>query len=367
MSSVRPNSAALAGQLAAVLGLALSLPFAAVAATPMQTVTVEDLNGFGRPIPAATVQIPAGWRAQGGIRWDRSTDCVANQMRFNWLATAADGRSAYEIMPGLSWQLAGTETEFNACPAVSLNSARAFLERVVQQRHPGARMIQFRDRPDLAQQLTAGPQANPNARARVEGGQVLIGYRDGNIEMREVLTATVSFSEFQGNVVGGTATVSALRAPEGKLDFALSDQINGSMKADRQWVPMMMQATRQALEQISQKQQNAIAIWHNGRMGDINRRGAADRAALSLQSNREVAQIYSNVWKNGQATDERILRRSLEAVGEYDTYADPANNSNVRNSIHNGPRVFSHGNDAYSSTDDPYAQPSDATELERLP
>ena len=355
--------------LASALGLAFACASGIASAGPTQTVTIDDLNGFGRPMRAATVEIPAGWRAQGGIRWDNSTDCVSNRMRMNWLASSPDGKTAYEIMPGLAWQVAGTENPFNPCPAVQLNSARAFLERIVNQRHPGARVIQYRDRPDLSQALAKGAPTTQGARSRHDSGQLLIGYRDGNVEMREVLTAMVSFSEAQGNVVGGTPTVSALRSPDGKLDFAMADRIGNSMKADKQWIPMMQQASMRAIKDISDRQSAGISARHNRRMAEINSRGAADRAAISLESNREVAQIYSNVWKDGQATDARIHRRGLEATGEYNTYANPGENSTVQNSIHNGPRVFSHGNNTYTTTDDPYAQPNPygSTELERTP
>ena len=360
-----PRLSLMLGALALASAVAPGQAFAG----PTQTVAIDDINGFGRPMRAATVEIPAGWRAQGGIRWDNSTDCVSNRMRMNWLASSPDGKTAYEIMPGLAWQVAGTENPFNPCPAVQLNSARAFLERIVNQRHPGARVIQYRDRPDLSQALAKGAPSMQGARSRHDSGQLLIGYRDGNVEMREVLTAMVSFSEAQGNVVGGTPTVSALRSPDGRLDFAMADRIGNSMRADKQWIPMMQQATQRAIKDISDRQSAGISARHNRRMAEINSRGAADRAAISQESNREVAQIYSNVWKNGQATDERIHRRNLEATGEYSSYANPGENSTVQNSIHNGPRVFSHGNDTYTTTDDPYAQPNpyNSTELERIP
>ncbi|MBA4287188.1 MAG: hypothetical protein C0434_16855 [Xanthomonadaceae bacterium] len=366
-----PRLSPLRATAAAALGLALALVSGLASAAPTQSVAIDDLDGFGRPVRAATVEIPAGWRAEGGIRWDRSTDCVANRMRFNWRASAPDGRTAYEIMPGLSWQVAGTENPFNPCPAVPLNSARSYLERVISQRHPGARVIQYRDRQDLSSQMARNAAPNPNGRSRFDAGQILIGYREGNVEMREVLTAMLSFSEAQGNVVGGVPTVSALRSPDGALDFALADRIGNSMKADRQWIPMMQQATQRAIQDISDRQAAGISARHNRRMAEINARGSADRAAIALESNREVAQIYSNVWNNGQDTDARIHARNKEAIGEYRRYGDPANDTTVHNSIHNGPRVFSHGSNAptYTATDDPYAQPDpyNGTELERIP
>ena len=119
------------------------------------------------------------------------------------------------------------------------------------------------------------------------------------------------------------------------------------------------------IAEISQRQSQAIATWHAGEMARINARGAADRAAIRMQTQREVSQIYSNIWSQSQATDDRIHRRTLEAIGEYNTYADPARGGVVRESTQYD-RVLRTEDGGYISTNDPYLNPAGSQELERI-
>lgn len=63
--------------------------------------TLVDENGFGQQMPAATVEIPAGWSARGSFRWNGATPCdVENPARYLRL-TSADGSRQIEYFPGL--------------------------------------------------------------------------------------------------------------------------------------------------------------------------------------------------------------------------------------------------------------------------
>eukprot|EP01034_Spumella_vulgaris_P017478 gene17478-22291_t len=168
---------------------------------------------------------------------------------------------------------------------------------------------------------------------------MLIAYQVNGQPVHELFSASVTFSELQGNVVGGTSMVFAQRAPEGQLDPKVGDRITSSIKANPQWVAMMQGSTRDAEQRFSSNQRQEIERWHAGEMARINAKGAADRAAIRSQTNAEVAQIYSNTNANTQATNDNMHRRNLEAIGEYNTYRD-ANGNNVRASIHGGQRVI---------------------------
>ena len=156
-----------------------------------------------------------------------------------------------------------------------------------------------------------------------EAGQMLIGYSQDGREFRESLVTTLTFSQLQGNIVAGTPNVYAQHAPDGQLDFELGERLRDSMRANRQWVDMWGQVTRATADRVAMEQANGITRWHNDRMNEINLRGANDRLQIRQQTLREVSQIYSDTWKSTQDTDARIQRRTLEAVGEYNTYNDP--------------------------------------------
>ncbi len=327
---------------------------------PVETRIVDE-RGFGQPMVAARAEIPGGWQTRGGVGWDRSSDCVTNHLRLNWLAVSPDGRRALELMPGLTWQLAGTDIPMNPCPPFAIRDTREFLE-IVARRYPGVRVLGFRDRPDLA------PPAQPvnGARARTMAGELLIAYPSGGAEMRELLTASLNVTELQGNVVIGSPLVLAHRVVGADPDPAFSDRFMKSLKVDAQWQERTQQTAMQIIEQVSMRQRQDIDAWHSREMARINARGMADRAQIRAQTQREVSQIYSNIWADSQATDDRIHRRTLESIGEYNTYADPAAGGVVRESTHYN-RVIRAEDGSYISTNDPYLNPAGSQELERIP
>ena len=331
-----------------------------------QTVAITDASGFPEPLTAATAEIPASWRTHGGVVWNPGTDCVNNKVRFEWRARSRDDLQGFEIMPGYSWQVRGTQIKMNPCPAQTFRSTREFLEAVVQQRRAGARVLQYRDRPDLAEARAAqaGPKANPQVRSRIDAGQVLIAYQSGGVEFREVLGTSVDFSEVQGNIMGGAGMVFAHRAPNGQLDMAFGERMVNSFRFDKPWAERMVSTLTSAEKRFSSGQSRAIAQWHAREMARINAEGAADRAAIRAAANRDVARIHADTHANTEATNDRIHRRTLEGVGEYNTYQDGG--TQVRSSIHGGERVLRTPNGGYTSTNDPYFNPAGSRELQRV-
>jgi hypothetical protein len=331
-----------------------------------QTAAIIDATGFAEPVTAATVVVPASWRTQGGVLWNRGTNCVTNKVRVEWRARSRDDLLGFEIMPGYTWQVQGTQIQMNPCPAQPFRSTREFLEAVVQQRRAGARVLQYRDRPDMAAERAAqaGAQASPQMRSRIDAGQVLIAYQSDGVEFRELLGTSVVFSEMQGNIVGGAGLVFAHRAPNGRLDFAAADRLASSFRMDKQWGERMVASLQSAEKRFSSGQRQAIEQWHAREMARINAEGAADRAAIRAATSREVARIQSDTYANTQATNDRIHRRTLEGIGEYNTYQDGG--KTVRSSIHGGDRVLRNANGTYTSTSDPYFNPAGSRELQRV-
>ncbi len=134
-------------------GLAATLRAAMGGGT--QQVAIVDAQGFGQPMDAATLEIPAGWQVQGGVSWQRGDPCVGNHLRIAWTAAAPDGSEAFEVMHPFTWQVQGRSVQMNPCPVLPFASNRDFLMAVVQQRRTGARVLDYRDRADLAAQATS--------------------------------------------------------------------------------------------------------------------------------------------------------------------------------------------------------------------
>lgn len=334
-----------------------------------QEVTIMDNSGFNQPLTAGSARIPADWITRGGVTWDKNTQCAGNMMRMSWQASSADGLQGFEIRPGYNWQVQGTENQFNPCAPMPVNSVRQYLDMVVNQRYGGrARILQYRDRPDLSQAMATFAQSMPNtggSQTDYEAGQMLIGYAQEGREFRESLVTILNFSRLQGNIVVGTPGIYAQHAPAGQLDFDLGERLRESIRSKKQWLDMCGQVIGATIDRVAMEQSNGITRWHNDQMTTINLRGANDRAQIRQQTLREVSQIYSDTWQSSQATDDRIQRRTLEAVGEYNTYNDPVSNTPVRATIHND--YVWRVNDSYISTNDPNYAPANGVQLQRIP
>lgn len=117
---------------------------------------------------------------------------------------------------------------------------------------------------------------------------------------------------------------------------------------------------------IAQEQSQGITRWHDDRMTAIDLKGANDRSQIRMQTQREISQIYSQTRQSTQASNDRMHRRSLEAIGEYNTYKDPSSGTPVRSTIHNN-HVWRVGEGRYISSNDPNFKPSNGVELRRIP
>src|SRR5690606_14342944 len=75
----------------------------------LASVQIVDQAGFGRPMPAMHLQVPAGWQATGGVTWNDNANCYANMVQVAWSAIGPDSLSVIEVMPDFGWQVAGTQ------------------------------------------------------------------------------------------------------------------------------------------------------------------------------------------------------------------------------------------------------------------
>lgn len=328
---------------------------------------IIDQAGFQQPMVVADLQIPVGWQTLGGVTWNDATTCVANQLQIGWTAIAPDSLTAVEILPGFSWQVAGTEQQMNPCPSAPYRSTREFLEATVQRTREGARVLDYQDQPEVAQRAAQAAQANPQVQARHDAGRLLIAYTKEGVEMREVLTAVVSFTTVGGSVAGGTGMINAVRGPKDRFDIELGQRISASMQPNMQWMHAMRQRSEASMQRWNDGQRNSINDWHNRQMAIINARGAADRHAIRMRTNSEVAGIYNAIASNNSTSSDKIHRQNMEAIGGYNTYAG-VDGTTVRNSIHNGNQVFQDTNNPNNiyATDAAYPNPpSSYVELER--
>lgn len=331
-----------------------------------QRVSIVDQAGFGQPVVAATVAIPAGWQSGGGITWNTGTSCFSNQMQFNWSAIGPDSLTAIAIIPGFNWQVQGSQNPENPCPIAPFRSNQDFLTATAQKLRPGVRILGYERRADLEQKAAAAAQQGMQ-QVKYDAGMLMIGYEQDGVPMEEALISVTGFTMNAGGTMGSVGTLYAVRAPKGRVDLGLTQRVADTMQPNPQYMAAVRQRAQQGIQGWAGARSQQISDWHNREMAMINARGNADRHAVRMRGNQETANIYNAIAANTSATNDGMHAKTLEGIGEYDRYRG-VDGTEVRNSIHNGPRVFQNTGDPSQaiSTSDPYANaPSGYTELER--
>lgn len=317
----------LAGSAAATGTSPGTLPTSTVPAGPVpagtlrvKPVEILDHNGFGGPVVAFRGLVPHDWQTQGGVTWDARNPCQGMVVRHEWAAFSPDGMTGIEVMPQVVWRTSNLPPEFAAvdsCPDLPISSARQYAEQLVASRRPGARLLDYRDRPDRVAASGFQPVHDQTAmgemRLWLEAGDALIGYTYQGRAVREIIQIGVHFyhSRMAGampgqtmEVLSGTALPSfAMRAPDGALDFELAETLNSAFRIDPAYGQQM--------------------AAHYRKMNQINAQGAADRAEISRQGNAEVARIRNETRASQQAANDRSHTAFVRGIREVDLYADP--------------------------------------------
>src|SRR5690606_1009482 len=229
--------------------LAACTAFAAHAQSgPVQWVAIIDPNGFETPMPAHWVELPAGWQTQGGVLWDQAAPCGATPS-LRWQAHSPDGSQRLSVHPAeaWTWDNTGLPPTRGRCPRVPITSARQYLDSWIQRHRPGARLLDYRDRPDLI--TTPPPPDGAGTQWRKEAGEYLLAYVDQGVEVRESVAVVTLFShmsmpgvvpgEVRQFMTGFAMGATTLRAPAGRLPLDLLARFSASIQVDPQWQARM--------------------------------------------------------------------------------------------------------------------------------
>ena len=291
---------------AALLPAFLLTPAANAAPNTWQMAPAQiiDQTGFEQPMVAATIMVPAGMNTTGGVRWrNQPNDCPQGHT-FDWQAASPDKLWTISIIPSERWGASSTGQPAGVvCNVIEVRSAKGFLQEWVKYYRSGARILDYRDRPDL-EQSTAQLNHQTNlsgmrSSTRTDAGEVLIAYNLNGQELREAIAAVVVITEsaFSGMGVGPDMTflqgfnlpAFAMRAPAGSLNFAMMEKIRQSIKLAPEWSARINQhnqvMSRQNLDHS--KKMHDIRMGHQRDMSAILTKGHNDRSAAMDRSHRE--------------------------------------------------------------------------------
>lgn len=323
--------------VAAPLGLAAQA--AAGRALPpgvirVQRAEIMDRAGFEKPLVAATILIPVGWKAEGGVEWNPTDPCGQGH-RVNWRARSPDGLGAIQILPEEKWSHASFPVPDNPCLQSPVSDSRAYLQWYVQRQRPGARILDFRARPDLVQRYqslnSTTPMSGASMRSWVEAGEVLVGYQVNGKPVREAISVVTFFihtrmaglgaGQEMETLQGSTFPGFAMRAPEGQLDFSTVEAIRKSAQPGPEWSARMARAAQE---------RGRIQMEANRQMAETNRRAAAERSAIIAQTSREINDIQMGTWSQRNESMDRTQRETIEGIRGVETYSDPHHGGTVQ-------------------------------------
>ncbi|MEO8635674.1 MAG: hypothetical protein ABI587_10405 [Gemmatimonadales bacterium] len=297
-------------------------------AVRVQRTEIIDRQGFEKPLVAATMLIPVGWRTEGGVEWTAPGGCGPAH-RYNWKATAPDGATGVQIIPEEKWLTSNYPDPGNTCLSAPITTTRQYLEWYVKRNRPNARVMDYRPRPDLIekyQALNRTDQSGGGAELRswVDAGELLIAYQAGGRAVRETIGSIGFFIRNRFPQVGpgpaietlqgSTAPGFSMRAPEGALDFKMAEALRKSLQPGAEWSARINRA---------QNEQHRIAMESGRQMAETNRRAAADRSAIIAQTGREINDIQMGTWRSQNESSDRTQRESIESIRGVETYDDP--------------------------------------------
>lgn len=285
-------------------------------AVRLEPTVIVDASGFEKPMGAATLFTPEGWRAQGGVLWGREYLCT-NGYAFNWMAVSPDGMQAIAVLPQERWETNnyGAAPSTPGCQSAPYTNVQQYLQGLAQRWRPGARAIDYRPRPDIARDFAQLNQTTPTAmgeiRTWVEAGELLFAYADRGVEMRGVVSAAAVFTLMRSHngmggsmdaLTGATFPVWAASAPNGRLNLGFLEAIRRSIKTNPQWE-----------RRIS---------GHNVAIAQVAIEESRKRADMIARSNAEISRIRQEAWSAYQESADRRAREFGELIRGVETYTD---------------------------------------------
>lgn len=287
----------------------------------VKRVEIIDRSGFERPMTAYTMMIPVDWQGEGGVVWGQNMGCGSGGYNTSYSASSADGRSGVQIIPSFTWvwnNFSGPQ-QGGGCPFVQIGGVQQYLQYLVSQTRPGAQIIDFRPRADLAEPYKALASNMPlgggsEMRSWVEAGEVLVSGNVNGAEIRETIAAVVymNYSLMRDGtgmgadmqILSGSAMPAyAMRAPSGQLDFAFAEMIRKTIRTAPEWGQRIAR--------------------YNAKISATNRQGARARSDIIAKTGNEILDMQMDTWRKNSRSFDYTTRESSEAIRGVETYNDP--------------------------------------------
>jgi hypothetical protein len=336
----------------------------------MKRVTVTDQRGFERPMTALSLLIPSDWQFQGSVEYAKVLGCHANLVQVVFRAASPDGRFAFEMFPGNTWQWADDQNavqtmrasnqqmaQFNrrGCDVAPPATAAQFIQQSVMPAiRRQARVAGIEAMPEISREVQRKVQEMQaslarqgiQVRARSDVGRARIRYDLNGQQVEEWITAITYASGQVGptfnmytNQMGqslfytcAAEGVYGFRAPQGQLDA-------------REKLLMMMLSTVRVEPEWHARVLQVIA-----NMNAADAKGAVDRGKIIAQSGRDTADIIHRTFEGKKASDERVAQGFSQYIRGVESYRNPRTGETVELSNQYG-HAWAGGNGEYILSD----------------
>lgn len=327
----------------------------------VQRAEIVDRQGFEKPMVAATLMVPAGWTSHGEVQWNIGRQC-GKPYGLQLLANAPEGAATIELAPMEAWGATSTGAPLGDCPQAVLRDAREYLASWIDRHRNGARLVEYRPRPDRSRTLGRNEGSGMSLHSWIDSGQARIAYRRDGREVHELLVASVNFT--QSRVAAGAMAFESLqgqalgvlgwRSTSGPVSQRHFDLMWASLKTAPEW-----QARISAAEQ-QMAADNAATQARIARMQAESSREALEhirrRGEIRNEAMQETARMRNETWRSGQATQDRMHRESVRTIREVQGYRDPRNGGVVE-LPHHYDHAWQLRDGSYVLTDDPDFDP----------
>ncbi|MFO1320236.1 MAG: SHOCT domain-containing protein [Burkholderiales bacterium] len=340
----------------------------------MKLVRVMDNEGWGQPVEALRMLVPADWRADGGVRWTQGQfGCPPNIVQIQWRAVSPDGSTGIELLPQLTWQwtddpqmqqiIRQQAANQTGCPLIPTLGAADFVRQlVVPQVRQGAQVLGTEPLPGATRTETRNAEAGNQALLqagylrgiRADVSRVRLAWQDNGRPVEEWIQATVltkatpaadtaALMQGQMNYNSNTYSVTAynvfgIRAARGQLDAR---------------APLF--ATVLASVRVNPQFQAALGQFLLS-MAKINSRGAMDRHRIWQEAQRATAETWQQTVQQREESQARIHEQFGQTIRGVETFVDPRSNERVElsSSYRN---AWSNGKGEYLLSDSPNFDP----------
>jgi hypothetical protein len=241
-----------------------------------------------------------------------------NGYNVNWWANSPDGATQIAILPQEKWETTNYAGAIPTpgCSSAPYTNAQSYMQSVVQRWRPGARILDFRPRPDLQQQLAYKNSSTPTAmgemRTWVESGEILFAYTDRGRDMRGSVAASIVFSLTRTHPGMGMGTMDAMTAmafpafgvtaPNGQLNLRFYEALRRTIKINPLWERRL--------------------AGHNGAIAQVTLDESHKRSELIMRSNEAISRIREEAWSSYQESADRRAREFGELIRGVETYKD---------------------------------------------